>query len=103
MTRKLMHFWHNNNSKIHDKLNAIYDSMDLHQDKTQLIVSFDQSNLRSSFYSTFQHSNDSILMSTSPQISSPSPVIIEKGSGIIQTDDYLFSFNLEINNRTDLY
>ena len=93
MRKKLMHFWHNNNSKIQDKVNAKYDSMGLDQDKIQLIVSFDRSNLGSSFFSTFQQSNDSILMSTSPQNSPPSPVINEKGSGIIQTDDYLYSFN----------
>ena len=93
MRKKLMHFWRNNNSKIQDKVNAKYDSMGLDQDKIQLIVVLTNQIWVVVFFSTFQQSNDSILMSTSPQNSPPPPVINEKGSGIIQTDDYLYSFN----------
>ena len=93
MRKKLMHFWHNNNSKILEKVNAKSESMDLDQDKIQLIVSFDRSKFGSSLFSKIQQSNDSILMSASPQNSPPSPVIDKKGSGIIETDNYLFSSN----------
>ena len=78
MRKKLMHFWHNNNSKIQEKVNAKSESMDLDQDKIQLIVSFDRSKFGSSLFSKIQQSNDSILMSASPQNSPPSPVIDKK-------------------------
>ena len=86
-----MHFWHNNNSRIQDKVNAIYDSVDLDQENVKLIVSFDRSNLGTNSFSTFQQLNESIVTPTSLQQIPPS-AISEEGSDIIENDGHLFTF-----------